>query len=355
MSNQPTVRKALEALLQTYYSKFGNLPTTSKKLTREERGIRKFFTRLTQGVKKEPQLLGTIALEYRVPVLCDLAIQRSGLAIADTPPEYQTVERFFKAAKKNADAIRYAPEDIRPLLETKLAVDKMIGKSNFGRIRNWFQNIHDYFTPQPDPIEQRMVRCLNILNGIGCEGYSRQQLENELKENFSRLPDNLKMTDFCKKVIQYNPSCATFIPDSESTSEIMQTLIKHCPSALDNIPLTKRSSELCLLAYLRDKQTLGFTPPALKVEVVENAKKFEKEKDAVQNQQDLEKLISHWGGAVSDDFIQQQISRFASAVQQSETITTATTAKDKIQNNIAAHLQTNMPQSHSIPDFSLNI
>ena len=339
MPNRPTVRKALEALLQTYYPRTGNPPPKHWPLTPAEEGTVRFFKRLARGVKRNPLLLGAVANEYRTPALCDLALKRSGLAIADIPPEHQTMERFLKAIKNNPDAIRYAPENLRPLLETKLAVDRMIGKKRFKRFSNLIENILDYFSPKLDPISKNLIRCMDILNGKNCEGLSKLQLKNELKENFSRLPDNLKITDFCKKAVKYNPACAAYVPDSESSAEIMRSLIKQSPAALENIPQTRRNSELCLIAYLKDKKTLALAPPALKTEIVVSAEKFEIEKNQIRNQEDLEKFISHWGAAVPEDFIRKQVNKFVSQGPQFEEIKKPINLSETISGNISNHLQ----------------
>lgn len=338
INEDPNVSRILEALLQAFFSKNNKIYEPGQKLSKSDYATKKFFKRLAKGVKRNPKLLGAISKEYRVPELCDLAISRDGNAIADVPPEYQTTERFFKAIKKSPEAVQFAPEHIRPLLESKINVDRLMGKNRLRHFRNYFQKLNNYFLPQPkqDSYGENLVRCLNILDGIDCDSKTHEQLQRELEENFRVLPDSLKLTDLCKRVTKYNPTCVSYIPYSESSLEIIRPLIKQSPQVLEKLPITRRSSELCLIAYLQNKEMLSSVPTALKVEVVKNAELYKKEKDNINCQQELEKFVAHWGCIVPDDFIRNQIDKFA--ISEVQPLNASTKINDTIQNNISGHL-----------------
>ena len=103
-------RKARKAMYTKYLSTHSvSNNINSKKLSREEKRIRKFLKQIVRAVNKNGSMLSFISPELRVQELCDLALKKDALSLQYFPEESKIPASCLKACSKKPEALQYVP------------------------------------------------------------------------------------------------------------------------------------------------------------------------------------------------------------------------------------------------------
>lgn len=355
VNEDQNVRRILESLLNIFLSKSPLPKSGKKKLSKDEKRMKKFFKRCIRTVGKNGLMLQCIAEEYRTPGLCYKAVKQNGNALEFVPEQFKTPALCIKAIKKNPDSIKYVPENIRSICQTQLDIQRYVGKDRWKWLGTPLNRIRSFLKPSPDKNSKELINCLNILQGIEAEGKTKQQLKNELLENFKTLSDKEKNYDFCKKVIDYNVQTLPFVPPAFLTQEICRDSIIKNYQSLKFLPESQKTSELCLIAYLKNSKALDYIPLHLKKEVVEQALAFNKSLTNIKSQHDLESFLKQYGKIADyilpSDFIKKQMENLISPDGPDfDTPIDHSASEQTIRTNLENHLNTELPRN-SIPSI----
>lgn len=350
------VGRILESMLNVFLSKSPNKSQPgNKKLSKEEKRMKKFFKRCIRSVKKNGLMLQCIAEEYRTPGLCNKAIKQNGNALEFVPAKHRTPALCMQAIKKNPEAIKFVPEELKSICQTQLDLQRYVSKDHWKWLRTPFNKIRTFLNPPFERKSSALINCLNILQGINTEGKTKQQLKNELLENFKILPDNAKNFDFCKKVIDYNSLAIPFMPPTFYTQDMCREVVTKNYQSLKNLPESQKTPEICLIAYLKNSKALEYIPFHLKREIVEQALSFNKSLSNINSQQTLESFLNQWGKLADyilpADFIKTQMEKLIPPDGPVFDSPQAQTNKEQnIRNNLENHLSKELltPQSPGV-------
>lgn len=336
-------RKARKAMYTKYLSTHSvNHNINSKKLSREEKRIKKFLKQIVRAVNKKGSMLSLISPELRVQELCDLALKKDALSLQYFPEESKTPANCLKACLKNPQALQYVPEPLKNICETEINVSRFM-KSHFKWLFKLIQAVKEHLPPIKS---NNLVECMNILQGINTRHQSHQELCSRLINYFSFVPSKYKSYEFCKKVVEFAPLAIMHVPRGLQTNELQKIAVSKNINALRCIPEDLKTTDLCLIAYLKNNKALDFIPAHQQREVVENSLFFNSEKKNISSKEDLDKFIQKYTSilpyTLPQDFIKNKTKELVNTTEQD-----ASTTKNEKEESYSESLSTDNLQKNT--------
>lgn len=339
-------RKARKAMYTKYLSTHSvSNNINSKKLSREEKRIRKFLKQIVRAVNKNGSMLSFISPELRVQELCDLALKKDALSLQYFPEESKIPASCLKACSKKPEALQYVPEPLKNICETEINVSRFMGKSHFKWLFKLIQAVKNHLRLPPLKSDN-LVECMNILQGINTGHKSHQELCNRLINYFSFVPSKYKSYEFCKKVVEFAPLAIMHVPRGLQTNELQKIAVSKNFNALRCIPEDLKTTDLCLIAYLKNNKALNFIPAHHQHEVVEKSLFFNSEKKNISSKEDLDKFIQKYTSilpyTLPQDFIKNKTKELVNTTEQD-----ASTTKNEKEESYSESLSTDNLQKNT--------